>query len=1409
MGESTAWWISNRSRPHFELDDATSPTSNSSNVTYMGVVNASTSIFSHPLVRAVSSDIVSGQIIASLIVLVFVAIFLLREWISQNARPGVFEEVDAPGAVEFGQPQDPPAVLQIAQQQPAPVPVPAILAPPANGHGPAAAVPHVPAVWDRPRRNNSDRNDIEEPLRDGPNKRIRHTAPQENRAPRERKGLRKDKGKRVARRERSPTSELRQRHRWSSPGKTTSSINGGSETDNEDHQAKQKLVMEWRSKNAEGWREIRNLTSQPLNLDPEQTQFTFTALSPRGDEFEISGPDSVYNLGTTSSRPRSTNPDVPEDITSLTSPTDEQSAEVISSASLPGPSNEHEQADIPEEAGVPGSESQSPMTDAEKDKSDVVDAEMTLSLSSSSLPADNVGNLRRPPLPTVTLSPSSVTTPPASTPRSGGSPPLASPNLATYKPPEEFEAGPSNLTDYFDDEDRRRNEKDPDTELRKFFVDLDEDIDDDDDELDVDPDADAASGYNHWSDVEIRELDEDGPNPPPAVMPQEQPLDQEGLDRQALDRILDREVARLAANGDVRLPEPVEEMDGNLEDDMDGALEAIGLRGPVHGVLQNAALMIFILDTTIGLGVWLPFTIGKSTALLSLDPKRFLQILHLPLRMIRLITDPIVDSVALVINQYLLPRAMQIGMSIFGLLIRTISQERARQFIVLGANLYGQASIVMDYVWEQAVARNSAKPSATSSRSFYLTFVEELMEADGPVMSFIDPSFAPLGSTIRLTAREAKRTWISLAVGNGPNEKVFAILLGYAVVGLLLAIYLNVLTVGNVRSAGRAVRSAIRQQLLVIKVAIFIVIELVIFPLGCGVMLDACSVWLLPQSNFRTRAAFLVYAPVSSVFYHWVIGTMFMYQFAVLLAGCREIMRPGSMWFIKDPQDQNFHPIRDILERPTLVQLRKLFLSAIMYGLVVAAGVGTVSGVLQFFSKTILPFRWKVREPLSVVPVDLLFLHLVLPYTMQYFRPKKALRQFGVRVWKYLAAQLRLTSYMFGGRHLAEECTPKHWSWKTLLGKQAVAMDDVEAVHDGAFRRVPNSDNVALVKDSPATAEVDQEGKPLNDEQAKLIAAQNSEADKAKRSIKDDYVIVYLPPRLKYRIAAFIVAIWVIGSVMFAAALGAPIMLGRKFFELFVQHEVHDGYSFIAGFYLLWACLLVGHSIDRMDKRRQRRGGDEPRAEWPLYLAKRCFLWIAQMAYLTLLLGFVIPTLVALVMEFYVVRPVRQIFDPPDDFRIRIVDMWAFGLLYCKIMIRCLRMQPGNDFIQGIDHILRQGWTHPDPFRATREVIAPITFGLLGMLLLPAGFLWAVRRAVSFPIGDDFLFVHLYPSIFTVAGFSHAVVVLSKGLASWSQTIRDKEFLVEMRLQNHELVSEAGQPKNIEIQVKEEEEEEE
>ena len=253
-------------------------------------------------------------------------------------------------------------------------------------------------------------------------------------------------------------------------------------------------------------------------------------------------------------------------------------------------------------------------------------------------------------------------------------------------------------------------------------------------------------------------------------------------------------------------------------------------------------------------------------------------------------------------------------------------------------------------------------------------------------------------------------------------------------------------------------------------------------------------------------------------------------------------------------------------------------------------------------------------------------------------------------------------------------------------------MDDDEAPHDGGFRRVPNSDNVALVRDSSATAQVLEDGTPIDEAARQLIDAQNAEAQKQKRPVKDDYTVVYIPPNFRYRVITFLVCLWTIGSIMLASVLAAPILVGRGFFRLFISHDVHDGYSFIVGFYLIWACWLIGASLDRMDKRRQRRwSGSEPRAEWALFVVKRALLWAAQALYVTITLGIIVPTLVGLVFELYIVQPIRHTANPLMEPRIRLVDMWALGLLYSKIIIRTLRMHPpAHGMMRGLDRVCLQ-----------------------------------------------------------------------------------------------------------------------
>lgn len=65
------------------------------------------------MTSALSSDIFSGQIIASLIVVAVMCVFLLREWIMQNARPGVFDDVqDQPNEAAPVPEAAPPADVQ-------------------------------------------------------------------------------------------------------------------------------------------------------------------------------------------------------------------------------------------------------------------------------------------------------------------------------------------------------------------------------------------------------------------------------------------------------------------------------------------------------------------------------------------------------------------------------------------------------------------------------------------------------------------------------------------------------------------------------------------------------------------------------------------------------------------------------------------------------------------------------------------------------------------------------------------------------------------------------------------------------------------------------------------------------------------------------------------------------------------------------------------------------------------------------------------------------------------------------------------------------------------------------------------------------------------------------------------------
>jgi E3 ubiquitin-protein ligase MARCH6 len=221
-----------------------------------------------------------------------------------------------------------------------------------------------------------------------------------------------------------------------------------------------------------------------------------------------------------------------------------------------------------------------------------------------------------------------------------------------------------------------------------------------------------------------------------------------------------------------------------------------------------------------------------------------------------------------------------------------------------------------------------------------------------------------------------------------------------------------------------------------------------------------------------------------------------------------------------------------------------------------------------------------------------------------------------------------------------------------------------------------------------ATAAVSANGEPVDEAARELMVLQNAEAEKAKHNIQTDYTVVYIPPNFRWRIITFISLLWVIGAICIGFTVALPLSLGRSFFRLFTPRVVHDGYSFIIGFYLIWVCYLIARAVDRLERRRTRRSdADAPRAELGLLEAKRGLLWMAKIVFMTFALGIVVPTLLAVVIDLYIVLPIRFSLNPGMVPRIRIVDQWSLGLLYAKIGIYVQRVQPPNRISAGLQHV--------------------------------------------------------------------------------------------------------------------------
>src|SRR5690606_16796934 len=81
----------------------------------------------------------------------------------------------------------------------------------------------------------------------------------------------------------------------------------------------------------------------------------------------------------------------------------------------------------------------------------------------------------------------------------------------------------------------------------------------------------------------------------------------------------------------------------------------------------------------------------------------------------------------------------------------------------------------------------------------------------------------------------------------------------------------------------------------VMKVILIIGVEMIVFPLFCGVLLDVALLPLFENATVLSRVTFSIDYPFTSMFLHWFVGTCYMFHFALFVSMCRKIMRKGVL----------------------------------------------------------------------------------------------------------------------------------------------------------------------------------------------------------------------------------------------------------------------------------------------------------------------------------------------------------------------------------------------------------------------------------------------------------------------------------------------------------------------------------
>ncbi|GAM82739.1 hypothetical protein ANO11243_007250 [Dothideomycetidae sp. 11243] len=901
-------------------------------------------------------------------------------------------------------------------------------------------------------------------------------------------------------------------------------------------------------------------------------------------------------------------------------------------------------------------------------------------------------------------------------------------------------------------------------------------------------------------------------------------------------QIQDPEVLAAAAEAGLDA-EAIEEAE-----DLEGIMELIGMQGPIIVLFQTAFICAGLITLTLWGAIGTPYLFGKLALQIFRDPMLFFIIM--PLQAITYAGDFLLDLATLLTGSLINFCLSTMTQILFLFRLRSIFEPAP----TYADNLADASKSAVERAATHLITLFSVDASAAGTDSYFLLgslqahnallslkagiggVVESTLSRIGWLAALPPSHYVQLpfiwalevtkyiyhdllydyivlrnlvshilsGNAFYMPLREPHELSLDplLSFWSG-RDRAITVCIGYIFLVSVGAAFLlrtePIFSSPAIQRVEKALADILKQAGGVLKVILIISIEMLLFPLYCGILLDFALLPLFEGVTFESRLNYAATRPYMFVFLHWFLGTAYMFNFALFVSMCRSILRSGVLYFIRDPDDPTFHPVRDVLERSIAAQLRKIAFSGLVYGLMVILCMGGVVWGISHSFLGIFPLRWTTPDPALEFPIEFIVYNFLSPFLFKLLKPGIGMEALYKRWLRKCARTLRLSHFLFGDRHVDEESEGTSGSFSA----------------SGSYVRVPASDQVRIQRGQPVFAPVTEEDVANDEAQQKY-----SEHGRPGQRFRN----VYIPPWFRARIGLFLAGLWSLSAAIGIGVTVLPLVLGRALCSAALPQDVsvNDIWAYALGLHTL---LLFSFALFRLPKLSSHLSSGIKNAAHSA-LGTKVRHGISCAVRIVYVYGFVLvimPTLAFLLLHLYVIVPIRTYAEStssmgilassngsgrgsangtgkPNLHIIYALPDWTLGFVVSRLITVLLRYTRYPLPAAIMRRITRNGRLDPDAWVATRAVVLPTLLACNVALFAPAAFATVMSRVLLplvLPAGSKVskmartkIYRYSYPILLCHFLALWGALTLNKAMGRWKNLIKDEVYLVGERLHN-------------------------